>query len=346
MTILNLNSTPSQLFFAKEGIGIARYDKPRYPELQKLNKQMRAKFWEPETVTMSQERRSFNAMTDAEQFVFTANIQRPTILDTIQGRAPVHVFGSVCTDPTLENCITTWQFFESIHSESYTHIERAVWPDPSKIVDAIPNIQSLVDCTTSINRAYDNMLKNPTKENLYLALISANALEGIRFQMTFTFMFNFKHQAKMTGSGDIFKYIARDETLHFRFTDTLIRLLPKDDPDFVQIIADNKDKAIAIYQEAYEEELSWGEYSFSHGPIMGLTIDSCKMQLDHLKNKQMRKVGLTTAAPIQAPLQFLAQYMDEEKRNNVQVAPQEDGSIPYLSATALTNDLDEFTPSL
>lgn len=346
MTILDLNSSPSKLFFAEEGIGIARYDKPRYPELQKLNKQMRAKFWEPETIPMSSERRSFNSLNDAEQFVFTANIQRPTILDTIQGRAPVHVFGRFCTDPSLENCITTWQFFESIHSESYTHIERAVWPDPSKIVDAIPHVESLVNCTNSINRAYDRMLANPNKENLYLALMSANALEGIRFQMTFLFMFNFKEQAKVPGSGDIFKYISRDERLHLNFTERVIKLLPKDDPDYVQIMNDCKPEAVRIFEDAYTEELEWAEYSFSHGPILGLNLDTCKMQLDHLKNKQMRKVGLTSAAPVKAPLQFLNKYLEDEHRNAVQVAPQEEGTTTYLSATTIANDLDDFTPSL
>lgn len=346
MNILNLNAVPSKMFFGEEGIGLARYDNPRYPDLQRLNKQMRSKIWEPETVPMSQERRSFHSMTDAEKFVFTANIQRPTILDTIQGRAPVHVFGKVCTDPTVENCITTWQFFESIHSESYTHIERAIWPDPSEIINAIPSIDQLVRCTKSISEAYDRMITNPNKENLYLALVSANALEGLRFQITFMFMFNFKEREQVAGSGDIFKYIARDENFHMVFTERVIRALPKDDPEFVQIIGDNRARAIEIFDAAHAEELEWAEYSLSRGPVLGMNLDSAKKHLDYLRNRQLRKLGLSSSTAIPAPLHFLSKYIDDDKRNAVQVAPQEDGTTTYVSATALNMDLDSFDVAL
>ncbi len=342
MTIQNLNTTSDRLFFGTNGHSIARYDIVRYPYLQRLNKNMRSKFWEPEAINVSAERRSFQSMTAAEQFVFTANIQRPTIMDSIQGRAPTLVFGAHCTDSTLENCITTWQFFESIHSESYTHIERAVWPDPTQIVTAIPENAKLQLCTSTIAKAYDDMIKNPTKENLYLALINANALEAIRFQMTFAFMFNFKERALMNASGDIFKYIARDEAFHLAMTQFILRTLPKDDPEFVEIVADNRNKALAIFQTAVDEEKEWAEYSFSAGPVLGMTLDTSCAYLDHLYSKQLNAVGLSTSKVTQTPLRFIGKYLAES--DSVQTAPQEDGTTTYLSATTLTNDLEDFIP--
>ena len=290
---------------------------------------------------MAQERRSFESMTDAEQFVFTENLKRPIIMDTIQGRAPTLIFGKYCTDSILENCITTWQFFESIHSESYTHILRSVYPDPSVVVDDIPNVKAIQDCSSSISKAYDRMETNPNKENLYLALVAANALEAIRFQVTFAFAFNFKERTLVSGSGDVFKLIARDETQHLAFTQHLLRLLPKDDPEFIQIYGDNRERALDIFATAVREEKEWAQYSFSRGPILGITEGIMCEYIDHLHLKQLKALGLGTASK-PSNLRFIAKYLGEA--DSVQAAPQEDGALAYKSANSLSNDLDGFIP--
>lgn len=342
MKILNLNTHPDKLFFGESGHGVARYDVVRYPVFNKLNKHMRSLFWEPETVPMAQERRSFQSMTDAEQFVFTENLKRPIIMDTIQGRAPCLLFGRHCTDPALENCITTWQFFESIHSESYTHILRSVYPDPSVVVDDIPNVLAIQQCATSISKAYDALDMSPSKENLYLALVAANALEAIRFQVTFAFNFNFKERTLVSGSGDVFKLIARDETQHLALTQHILRLLPRDDPEFVEIIGDNRERALSIYQTAVDEEKQWSEYSFSKGPILGLTDGVMCSYIDHLHTKQLKALGLSHTNPGPTPLRFIGKYLGDA--DSVQAAPQEDGALAYKSASSLSNDLSDFVP--
>jgi len=344
--MLHLHTTSSRLFFGPEGQGIARYDKPRYPVFDKLNKQMRSFNWEPEVVPMAGERRSFNSMTDAEQFIFTAGLQRAIMLDTEQGRAPVPVFGVHCTDPSLENCITTWQYFETIHSESYTHILRAIYPDPSVVVDAIPGIQAIADCAVSIDSAYERMVKSPNKENLYLALVEANALEALRFFLFFATIFNFKKRLLVPGSGDIVKYINRDENVHLALVTHILKALPKDDPEFVTIAADLKDKALAIYRLAVDQEKAWAQHLFSNGPVMGLTEGLLCDYLDHREAKITNTIGLTNRKVPPLNLSYMERYSSTEGANKMQAAPQEDGGLEYLSAASLHNDLSTYTPTL
>lgn len=340
-TVLNLNIDSDRLFFGSTGHGISRYDKPRYPVLQKLNKNMRSLFWEPEKTDMAGEKRSFNSMTDAEQFVFTENLKRQILLDSIQGRAPSIVFMPYCTDPMLENCLATWGFFETIHSESYTHILKSIYPDPSVVVDSIPAIQPIADCAASIARAYDNMQNNPSKENLYLALIAANALEGIRFYVSFACTFNFGERAMVTGSADVVRSIARDETQHLALTQHILKLLPQDDVEFIEIIADNHDRALGIYTEAKEQEKKWANYLFSQGPILGLTEGILHSYVDHLFQKQASAVGLRVGPKVQNPIPSISKWLSSE---SLQVAPQELEIPYYLSASSLSNDLDSFVP--
>jgi ribonucleoside-diphosphate reductase beta chain len=342
--MLHLHAQSSRLFFGPEGQGIARYDKPRYPIFDKLNKHMRSFNWEPEVITMAGERRSFNLMTDSEQFIFTSGLQRAIMLDTEQGRAPVPVFGSVCTDPSLENCITTWQYFETIHSESYTHILQAIYPDPSAVVNAIPGIKEIDECATQIDNAYEQMVNKPNKENLYLALIEANALESLRFFNFFATIFNFKKRLLVPGSGDVVKLIARDENVHLALVTHILKTLPKDDPEFVQIASDLREQALGVYRKAAEQEKAWAQYLFSSGPILGLNEGILCDYIDHREIKTTNAVGLTSKKVPLLNLSYMEEYVD--KADKIQAAPQEDGSLEYLSAASLYNDLSTFVPKL
>lgn len=332
-SVLTMSVTPDHLFFGDSGHGISRYDVVRYPVLDKIDDKMNSFFWRPQEVDMSQEKRSFNSMNDIEQFVFTSNLKRQILLDSIQGRAPALVFLPHCTDPTLENCLLSWSFFEKIHSQSYTHIIRAIYPDPKVIVDDMPNIQPIADCATDITEAYDRMVKNPNKENLYLALVAANALEAIRFYVSFACTFSFNERALVEGSGKIVKLIARDENQHLALVQHVLKLLPKDDPEFIEIMADNRDRANRIIVSAEEQEKEWASYLFKDGSILGLNTDILCDTVDFYGSRCRRGVGLE-APKLSNPIPWIDKHLNT---HNVQVAPQETEIASYLASSVRNN---------
>lgn len=339
LPVLHLTSQSDKLFFGDSGHGISRYDIVKHPIFTKINTKMQGFFWRPNEVDMSQEKRSFDKMTISEQFVFTSNLKRQILLDSVQGRAPSLVFLPHCTDPSLENCILTWGFFESIHSESYTHIIRAIYPDPSVIFDDLPNIKEIADCATAVTNAYDDFVKNPTKANLYLALIAANALEAVRFYVSFACTFSFLERGMVEGSAKIVKLIARDEAEHLAFTQHIIKLLPKDDPDFEKIIKDNESKAREIFLAAGEQEKEWAKYLFKNGPVLGLNEKMLCDYVDYLLARRMKAVNLTNETGYKGnhPLPWVEKHFTN---TNTQVAPQEVEISSYLSAS-ITNDIND-----
>ncbi len=336
MNTISMSAKSSKLFFGEEGHGLSRYDVVRYPALLKLDEQMKSLFWRPQEVDMSQEKASFNKMTEAEQFVFTSNLRRQILLDSIQGRAPSLTFLDACTDPSLENCIQTWSFFETIHSESYTWIIRAIYPNPSEVFDGIPDIKEIADCATSIGGAYDTFLRTKTKKDLYLALIAANALESIRFYVSFACSFSFAERGLVEASAKVLKFIARDEARHLALVHLIIKLLPEDDSDFIQIIKDNKEEAIAIFEEAAKQEREWINYLFSKGKILGLNEQVLNQYIDYLLPMRLYAAGLSTIkGTIQNPIPWIDKWFTN---SNVQVAPQEVEISSYLTGTVV-NDL-------
>jgi ribonucleoside-diphosphate reductase beta chain len=343
LPVLSLNANSDKLFFGESGHALARYDVQRHPIFSTVNKKMRSLYWNPEEVDLSQEKASFNKMNDAEQFVFTSNLKRQILLDSIQGRAPSLVFLPSCTDSSLENAITTWAFFEGIHSESYTHIIRSIYPDPSVVFDTIPEIQPIADCATSTTAAYDAMIYNPNKENLYLALASANALEALRFYVSFACSFSFAERGMVEGSAKEIRLIARDETQHLALVQHIIKRLSKDDPEFIQIIGDLRPQAIALFDEAAEQERIWAEYIFQHGSILGLNTGILVDYVDYLLPRRKAAAGLSTSTKFEKshPLPWVEKYLTDSA---YQVAPQEAEGVAYLTSS-LRNDVSdlEFT---
>ena len=338
-SILTMSVHPDKLFFGDSGHGISRYEITRYEILDKLNEKMHSFFWRPNEVDMSQEKRSFNSLTDVEQFVFTENLKRQILLDSIQGRAPALVFLPHCTDPSMENCLLTWSFMESIHSMSYTYILRAIYNDPKVVIDDMPNIKEIADCANDVTKIYDEMVNNPNKENLYLSLIAANALEAIRFYVSFASTFSFVERAKVEGSGKIVKLIARDEIQHLALVQHTLKLLPKDDAEYIEIIGDNREKAKNIFKSAAEQEIMWAQHLFKDGSIIGLNEEILTSYIDgYLLPKQLKTLGLSSEnVKISHPLPWIEKHFNS---SNVQVAPQETEISSYLS-NSIINDISD-----
>lgn len=338
-SILNLTSESDKMFFGSSGHGIARYDIEKYPIFGKINKTMRGFFWLPTEVDVSREKASFDKMSPVEKFVFTSNLERQILLDTVQGRAPSLVFLPHCSDPSLENCILTWGFMESIHSESYTHIIRAIYPDPSLIFNQLPSIEPIADCAKSITLAYDNLVNTPSKENLYLALVAANALEAIRFYVSFACTFSFLERGLVEGSAKIIKLIARDEAQHLALTQHILKNLVKDDPIYAQIIGDLRPQAEEIFAEAVRQEKEWAAYLFKDGSFMGLNEKILSDYVDYLYVKRAKAIGITAYTDFKGdnPIPWVEKHFGS---TNVQLAPQEVELSSYLS-NSIKNDLGE-----
>lgn len=329
-----------KIFFSAKGHGIARYDVVNHDIFLKLDAKMKGFYWRAVEIDVSREKNDFdNNATEEDRFVFTSNLKRQIVLDTVQGRAPTTVFLPHCTDPALENCITTWAFFETIHSESYTHIIRAIYSDPKVIFDDLPNISEIVDCASEITEAYENCIVNPTKENLWLALMAANALEAIRFYVSFICTFSFLERGIFEGSAKIVKMIARDENEHLALVQHILKTLVATDPEFAEISVRCKDKAIAIFKSAAEQEKNWVKYLFSRGPILILSEQTMIKYIDeYLVPRRMNAAGLSNDKSYKGknPFPWSEKHFSNAK---TQVAPQEVELASYVSSS-LNNNLN------
>jgi ribonucleoside-diphosphate reductase beta chain len=324
---------------------VARYDNIKYRVFDRLTENQLSFFWRPAEVDIAKDQKDFRSLTPHEQHIFTSNLKRQIILDSVQGRAPNLAFLPVCSLPELEIWIQTWSFFETIHSKSYTHIIRNIYSDPSKVFDGMMDIKEIVDCSKDITKYYDDLISAAQyyhllgegkhtvngqtvvvdvyelKKKLWLCLNSVNALEGVRFYVSFACAWAFAELKKMEGNAKIIKFICRDENLHLGSTQTLLKLLPKDDPDFAKIAKETTAECTAMFVQVVDQEKTWAKYLFKDGSMIGLNADLLMSYVEYIAGMRMDSAGLESPYHVKTnPLPWTTKWISGKE---VQVAPQE-----------------------
>lgn len=366
------------MFFGS-GLGIARYDIQRHKVFEDLTEKQLSFFWRPEEVNLMLDSAQFNKLPQFQQDIFTNNLKYQSLLDSIQGRAPSAVLMALISDPSLDTWVATWTFSETIHSRSYTHIMRNLYTDPSKVFDEIVLDEAIMKRAESIGKYYDDVLvktrhwenqkeftelakasinadlqleraikqeataKRDLMKSLYLCLHVINALEAIRFYVSFACTFNFhKNMEIMEGNAKIMKFIARDEQLHLKGTQYIIRQLQSgiDGDEWVKIAQECEQEAVDIFMEVNRQEKEWAAHLFKDGTCPGINTQSMCAFVDYLTVSRMKQCGLPcpiTDAPTKHPYPWIREYLNSDL---VQAAPQEVEISSYLVAQ-IDNDVDQ-----
>lgn len=195
-------------------------------------------------------------------------------------------------------------------------------------------------------RVLTGKVKNAKYElmrSLYLCLHVINALEAIRFYVSFACTFNFhKNMEIMEGNAKIMKFIARDEQLHLKGTQYIIRQLQlgTDGDEWVKIAQECEQEAVDIFMEVNRQEKEWATHLFKDGTCPGINVQSMGAFVDYLTVSRMKQCGLPcpiTDAPTRHPYPWIREYLNSDA---VQAAPQEVEISSYLVAQ-IDNDVDE-----
>ena len=350
----NNNDQLKEPMFFGQSVNISRFDQQKYNMFEKLIEKQLSFFWRPEEVDVSRDRIDYQSLHDHEKHIFISNLKYQTLLDSIQGRSPNIALLPIVSIPELETWIETWSFFETIHSRSYTHIIRNIVNNPSIVFDDIILNTYIKARAEDISKYYDKLIhetnywhllgegthqvngktisinKQSIKKQLYICLMSVNALEAIRFYVSFACSFAFAERNLMEGNAKIIRLIARDEALHLTGTQFIINLFCKgtDDPEMQEIALSARNECFELFKKAALQEKEWAEYLFQDGSMIGLNKDILCQYIEYITNIRMKAVGLDLAFDTHHnPIPWINSWLVSD---HVQVAPQEVEVSSYL----------------
>lgn len=367
--VFNLNTDPTRinqqpLFFGEE-LSIARYDYQPHKIFNDLLEIQLAFYWRPHEVSLAKDKCDFEQMSNTEKHIFTTNLQYQTVLDSIQGRAPNLCFLPIVSSNALESFINLWTAFENLHSDSYTHIIRSLYANPSVVFDEIYAHQQIKQNAAPVTQYYDDLLEliyyyhsvgvgvyrnrqdkainvglTELRLALFKAMIATNALEALRFHVAFACHFALAENNKLEGCAKIMRFIARDEAVHCSATHNIINNWFSDqlhDPDMYQVVHANKDLIEEIYRDVIAQEKWWAKYIFAQGSLPGLNYNILCKYIDYLAFINLRLLNVTYPQQ-QNPIPWVEKYLSTD---NVQYAPQEVEISSYLVGQTQGNIEDD-----
>ena len=358
MTVFNKTKvdTKNQPMFFGQPLGVQRYDEYKYPVFDKLTQQQLGYFWRPEEVSLQKDRSDYQTLSPEQKHIFTSNLKYQIMLDSVQGRGPGMAFIPYCSLPELEACMNVWEFMEMIHSRSYTHIIKNVYPDPSEVFDTILDDENVMERASSVTESYDDFInhaheydngqmwdlarqghttgqydRRELKRKLYRAISNVNILEGIRFYVSFACSFAFGENKLMEGSAKILSLIARDESQHLVITQNILKNWANgDDPEMEEIAKEEKGYVTEMFKRTVNEEKMWANYLFKEGSMIGLNDRLLHNYVEWIANKRMKAIGIDPIYDIPArnnPLPWTQHWLTSRGLQN---APQETEIESYV----------------
>ena len=184
------------------------------------------------------------------------------------------------------------------------------------------------------------------KERLFLAICSVNALEAIRFYVSFACSFAFAERELLEGNAKIIKLIARDEALHLTGTQHMLNnwMSGRDDPEMQEIATTLREEGKQIFMDVVDQEKEWADYLFKDGSMIGLNAAILKQYIEYISNQRLAAIGFDAPYDVKSnPLPWMNSYLVSD---NVQVAPQETEISSYLvgqvDSSVSSDDFDDF----
>jgi len=341
--------------FNNECKNTQRYDVLRYPNIDKLNDRMLSFFWRPDEISMNKDKSDYESNSDNyEKFILTEQLKKLVMLDSLQGRSPIFTFGQITTNPEFESIITTWEFFENIHSRSYSHLIQSVYPDPEIVFDETFDNKILTKHTKTVVQDYNDLYpmvikynnqeqidKKEFKEKILKAIISVNSLEGLRFYSGFASIWSLTEFRNIfSGSTKILQLIARDENTHMALTQNVVNILRKNEEEgFVEIFKELTPWIYDHYFKVSEEEFEWIDYLYSTGCPLGINQNIAKEYIKYLTNLRLRSIGLKSIYPgsNKNPITWINKYLNFGSSES---ALQEIESIDYQTGGIIMEDVN------
>lgn len=350
----NKNNQLEEPIFLGQSVNLSRFDQQKYEIFEKLAEKSLSFFWRPEEIDLTRDRVDFHNLSTHEKHIFLSNLKYQSLLDSVQGRSSNIALLPLVSIPELEALTEIWSFFEVIHSRSYTHIIRNIVNEPHLIFDGIIENEEILKRAKDIAFYYDELIEysqwynllgegdhlingklvkvnlQELKKKLILCLISVNALEGIRFYVSFACSFGFAERKLMEGNAKIIKLIARDEAIHLTTTQTILNIFRnfKDDVDMSRWLYELEPEIIKIYQTVADQEKEWAKYLFKDGSMVGLNETILAEYVEYMTDIRMQAIGLPAIFDRKNnPLPWMSNWLSSDA---YQPSPQETELSSYL----------------
>jgi ribonucleoside-diphosphate reductase beta chain len=138
-------------------------------------------------------------------------------------------------------------------------------------------------------------------------------MEGIFFYSGFVMILSFHRGNRMTGIGEQFQYIMRDESIHMNFGLDLINGIKAENPE--AWTPEFQKEIDGLIEEAVELEIAYAQDCLPRG-ILGLNAGLFREYVQHIADRRLERIGLGTKYGSDNPFPWMSETIDLAKEKN------------------------------
>ncbi len=297
--------------------------------------------WQPQEVPMGRDIAQWkgNDLTDDERRVVLRNLGFFSTAESLVANNLILAIFKHVTNPECRQYLLRQAFEEAIHTHAFHYIIESLGLDGREIFTMHRNVNSIAgkddfemelteglldpSFTTSTNAGAQQFLENLV--GYYVIM------EGIFFYSGFAMMLSFHRQNRLTGIGQQFQYILRDESTHLNFGVDLINGLVAENPGLWT--ADVRNRLTARIERSVELEIAYAEDCLPRG-ILGLNAGLFRDYVRHIADRRLERIGLPARFGAANPFPWMSETIDLRKEKNF----FETTVVEYQSAAGLRWD--------
>ncbi len=300
-----------------------------------------ANHWMPNEVPMDGDLQHWRSddLSDAERTVILRNLGFFSTAESLVGNNIVlGVFRNV-TNPECRQYLLRQAFEEAIHTHAFLYIVESLGLDHGEVFNMyreIPSIARKDQFEMELTRALlDPDFRTNSTERIQTFVKNLIGfyviMEGLFFYSGFAMILSFHRQNRMTGIGEQFQYILRDETIHMGFGIDLINGIKAENPeiwtpDFQAAMTD-------LIREAVELEAAYARDCLPGG-ILGLNAPMFREYTQYIADRRLERIGLPAQYGASNPFPWMSETIDLAKEKNF----FETRVTEYQQASALSWD--------
>ncbi|MBS0604585.1 MAG: ribonucleotide-diphosphate reductase subunit beta [Verrucomicrobia bacterium] len=298
-----------------------------------------ANHWMPTEVPMAKDIELWksNTLSEDEKRVIMRNLGFFSTAESLVGNNIVLAIFKHVTNPEVRQYLLRQAFEEAIHTHTFLYIVESLNLDQGEVFNMYNEINTIhekdnfeMELTSDILKPdFDTSTKEGAQKFLENLIGYYLIMEGIFFYSGFVMILSFHRQNKMTGVGEQFQYILRDETIHLNFGIDLINGIKEENPSLWS--AEFQARIIHKIKQAVELEIKYAEDCLPRG-ILGLTAPMFREYVQYIADRRLERIGLKAIYRSKNPFPWMSETIDLGKEKNF----FETRVTEYQSSAALT----------
>lgn len=282
-----------------------------------------ANHWMPTEVPMQKDIELWksNKLTADERKVILRTLGFFSTAESLVGNNIVLAIFKHITNPEARQYLLRQSFEEAIHTHTFHYICESLGLDEREVFNMYHEVNSIHEKDAFEMRLTADIMEpgfstdtTEGKQRFVKNLVGFYVImEGIFFYSGFVMMLSFHRQNRMTGVGEQFQYILRDETIHLNFGIDLINGIKAENPDLwtTEFQRELQD----LIEQAVELEIAFAEDTLPRG-ILGLNAGLFREYVQHIADRRIERIGLTARYGSKNPFPWMSETIDLGKEKN------------------------------